>query len=133
MIYVRSDWEADHVRRNGNLKLFLEPLESQNHWGSSLVPCDQPHPKVKITPTKTIFFLKQACIPHPPNPDDFFLQKRRFFQRFFFPPGFCGNHDHFLKAVLEDSHPVMRQNAAGALARKLKHRNCGMLQGMRNS
>lgn len=35
------------------------------------------------------------------------------------PLGFCGNHGHFLKAALEDSHPVVRQNAAGALARKL--------------
>lgn len=48
--------------------------------------------------------------------------------------GFCGagwvfareTMTAFLKAALEDSHPVVRQNAAGALARKLKHWNCGV-------
>ena len=42
----------------------------------------------------------------------------------------------FLKAALEDTHPVVRQNAAGALARKLNHPKrgvLGVLQRRRNS
>ena len=72
-----------------------------------------------ITPTKTFFSKTSFYTPHSPNLHDRFLQKKLFQCFLYFPSGFVATLATFLKAALEDSHPVVRQNAAGALARKL--------------
>lgn len=72
--YLRRGWKFTRIPTTDRGREMYVRSDSQNHWGVSLVPWSENN-----TYQDQIFFHKeQACTPHPPNLDDFSLQKSSF-------------------------------------------------------